>query len=209
MTALFFDLDGTLTNPKPGIVGSIRYALDKLGVDSRDDLDWCIGPPLQVSFAKLVGHARVDEAIGAYRERFGDVGLFENAVYEGIPELLATLREREIALYVATSKPHLYANRILEHFDLSQHFLRVFGAEMDGTRANKADLLAYALLETGIKSEDAVMIGDREHDVIGGVANGMETVGVLWGYGGRDELASAGAGRIVASIAELGDQFAI
>ncbi|WP_245417966.1 HAD hydrolase-like protein [Cohaesibacter celericrescens] len=205
--AIFFDLDGTLTDPKLGIVGSIRYALDALDVaDQPDDLDWCIGPPLQESFAKMVGPERMEEAIAAYRQRYSTVGLFENTVYDGIPALLTDLKSRGIALYVATSKPRLYANEILEHFELAPFFSGIFGAEMDGTRGNKAELLSYALKMSGETADLSLMIGDRKYDILGGKANQMKTLGVLWGYGDRAELELAGADLIVDDLKALADR---
>ena len=134
--AIFFDLDGTLTDPKPGITGSIQYALRKLDrpVPSQDELTWCIGPPLRASFAMLLGGEDLaDRAVEFYRERFGDVGLFENSVYPDIEQVLAALRETPRRMFVATSKPHVFATRIIAHFGLSGYFDHVFGSELDGT----------------------------------------------------------------------------
>ncbi|WP_407148054.1 HAD family hydrolase [Bradyrhizobium sp. ORS 86] len=200
--AIFFDLDGTLTDPKPGITGSIQYALRKLGrpVPSQDELTWCIGPPLRASFATLLGgEERADQAVALYRERFGDVGLFENAVYPDIAQVLARLRQGPRRMFVATSKPHVFATRIIAHFGLSGYFDHVFGSEFDGTRVNKVDLLAYALEQTGADPAQAVMIGDRSHDVIGAKRNGIRAVGVTYGYGTAEELIEAGASHLCAS----------
>ncbi|MFB9264856.1 HAD family hydrolase [Bradyrhizobium erythrophlei] len=200
--AIFFDLDGTLTDPKPGITGSIQYALHKLDrpVPSQDELTWCIGPPLRASFAALLGGEDLaDRALALYRERFGDVGLFENRVYPDIEHVLATLRQEPRRLFVATSKPHVYARRIIEHFGLTSYFERVFGSELDGTRVNKGELLAYAVEQTDVDPAQAVMIGDRSHDVIGAKTNGIRAIGVLYGYGSRDELMEAGAVHLCAS----------
>ncbi|UGY16599.1 HAD family hydrolase [Bradyrhizobium septentrionale] len=199
---IFFDLDGTLTDPKPGITGSIQYALGKLGrpVPSQGELTWCIGPPLRASFALLLGGEELaDRAVELYRERFGDVGLFENSVYPDIAEVLAELRERPGRMYVATSKPHVFAARIVAHFGLNGYFDHVFGSELDGTRVNKVDLLAYALEQTGADPAEAVMIGDRSHDVIGAIRNGIRPVGVTYGYGTPEELLEAGASHLCAS----------
>ncbi|WGR95791.1 HAD family hydrolase [Bradyrhizobium sp. ISRA443] len=200
--AIFFDLDGTLTDPKPGITGSIQYALRKLGhpVPSQDELTWCIGPPLRASFVTLLGGEELaDDAVTLYRERFGDVGLFENAVYPDIAQVLAALRQRPRRIFVATSKPHMFATRIIAHFGLSGHFDQVFGSELDGTRVNKVELLAYALEQTGVDPARAVMIGDRSHDVIGANRNGIRAVGVTYGYGTPEELIEAGASHLCAS----------
>jgi phosphoglycolate phosphatase len=201
-TTLFFDLDGTLTDPKPGITGSIQYALAKLGrpVPSQDELVWCIGPPLRASFVTLLGgEEHADRGLALYRERFGDVGLFENSVYPDIEAVLASLGQSHPRMFVATSKPHVFAKRIIEHFGLSRHFEHVFGSELDGTRVHKNDLLAYALQQTGTDPSSALMIGDRSHDVLGAKANGMAAIGVTYGYGSREELISAGARHLCAT----------
>ena len=169
MRTVFFDLDGTLTDPKPGIVRSIQHALGRLNrpVPEEDDLLWCIGPPLRSSFVRLLdGEAEADLAVAFYRDRFGDIGLYENDVYPGITRVLGELKAAGWALHVATSKPHVYAQRILEHFELTAHFDQVFGAELSGERADKTDLLAQALRESGGSSGRSVMIGDRSHDML-------------------------------------------
>jgi phosphoglycolate phosphatase len=202
MDAIFFDLDGTLTDPKPGITRSIQYALDKLGqptIPTEDELTWCIGPPLRASFVKLLGEASADLAVSLYRERFSDIGLYENAVYAGVDDVLTALRQSGHRLFVATSKAHVFADRIIDHFDLRRHFERVFGAELDGTRADKSDLLAYALKTTSVESSHAVMIGDRSHDMIGARNNGIKGIGVLYGYGSAQELTAAGASHLCAT----------
>ena len=205
-TTLFFDLDGTLTDPKPGITGSIQYALERLGrpIPSQDELTWCIGPPLRASFVALLGgEALADRALALYRERFGDVGLFENSLYPGIADALATLAGAPRRMFVATSKPHVFARRIIDHFGLSGCFEQVFGSELDGTRVHKADLLAYALAETRVAPSQALMIGDRSHDVVGAKANGMDAVGVTYGYGSPEELLTAGVVHLCASPREV------
>lgn len=201
-TSLFFDLDGTLTDPKIGITASIQYALQRLGraVPPQDELVWCIGPPLRTSFVTLLGAEELAErAVSFYRERFGDVGLFENSVYPDVEAMLAVLARPGVRMFVATSKPHVFAKRIIDHFGLAGHFEHVFGSELDGTRVRKADLLAYALQQTGVDASRALMIGDRGHDVVGAKANGMDAVGVTYGYGSREELIAAGARHLCAS----------
>jgi phosphoglycolate phosphatase len=200
--AIFFDLDGTLTDPKPGITRSIQYALQKLDlpVPSQDELTWCIGPPLRDSFVALLGgDSRADLAVTLYRERFGDVGLYENAVYPDIEHVLTALKQSHGRLFVATSKARVFAERIIEHFGLGGYFEHVFGAELDGTRVHKSDLLAYALENTGVDPSRALMIGDRSHDMIGARNNGMNAIGVLYGYGSREELIGAGASHVCAT----------
>lgn len=197
MNAICFDLDGTLTDPKEGIVGSVRYALEKMGhvvSDNDDDLTWCIGPPLLQSFEKLVGSTpEAQRALALYRERFGEIGLYENEVYGGIHTVLQTLANEGRRLFVATSKPTVYAERILHHFELSEYFETTFGSELDGTRADKTDLLAWVVEQANLEPSTTVMIGDRRHDIVGAKNNAINTIGVLYGYGGRAELEAAGA----------------
>ena len=197
MDTIYFDLDGTLTDPKPGITRSIRYALQKLDhptMPTEDELTWCIGPPLRASFVRLLGaETSADLAVSYYRERFSDIGLYENRVYEGIGEVLTTLRASGHRLFVATSKAHVFADRIIDHFGLRDHFEYVFGAELDGTRADKSDLLEYALKQAAVDPAKTLMIGDRSHDMVGAKNNGMKGIGVLYGYGTPEELTGAGA----------------
>lgn len=203
---IFFDLDGTLSDPKPGITGSIQYALGKLDrpVPTQDELTWCIGPPLRASFVALLGgETHADRGVELYRERFGTVGLFENKLYDGIVPVLAALHGSGRTLYVATSKPHVFADRIIDHFGLRQYFTRVFGSELDGTRVDKSDLLRYALDETEVDPARTLMIGDRKHDVIGAANNGIAAIGAVYGYGGRHELVEAGAKHLVTAPNEI------
>ncbi len=195
---VLLDLDGTLTDPKPGITGCISYALNQLGHPSppSDELTWCIGPPLRGSFCELVGEDRADEALAKYRERFADVGLFENEVYPGVHDCLASLTETGFNLALATSKPFVYAERIIEHFALRPYFTRLYGSELDGTRADKTDLIAYIRECEGIELDMAMMVGDRRHDIEGAKANGIRGIGVLYGYGSAEELSAAGARRL-------------
>lgn len=203
---VFFDLDGTLTDPKIGITASIQYALAKLDVPvpTQDELTWCIGPPLRASFVALLGgEDKADLGVALYRERFGDVGLFENELYPGVATALAAVAASGRRMFVATSKPHVFADRIIEHFGLRQYFQRVFGSELDGTRVDKSELLRYALEQTSADAARAMMIGDRKHDIIGAANNGITAIGALYGYGGREELTKAGAAHLVQSPAEI------
>lgn len=196
---IFLDLDGTLIDPKPGITRSIRHALIEMGRDApgEDALEWCIGPPLWDSFRQLgVAEAELDRAVALYRERFTDVGLFEATLYEGALDMLAALRGAGVRLWLATSKPHTYARTICAHFGISAFLDGVFGSELDGTRSDKTELLAHALRETATVANDAKMLGDRKHDMIGASNNGLRSIGALWGYGGRAELEAAGAGQL-------------
>jgi phosphoglycolate phosphatase len=199
MIALF-DLDGTLTNPKAGITRSVQYALERLGrpILEADKLTWMIGPPLIAGFTKLLGGpAEAPDAVRFYRERYSDIGLFENEVYEGIPGLLRDLQDKDVRLFVATSKPHVFARRILDHFDLSGFFAEIYGSELDNRNADKRDLIRHILDQERFGPARAVMIGDREHDAIGARANGIASIGVTWGYGSRTELLEAGAACLV------------
>ena len=203
MDAIYFDLDGTLTDPKPGIIRSIQYALQRLDhptMPTEDELTWCIGPPLRASFVRLLGaETSADLAVSYYRERFSDIGLYENGVYDGIGEVLTSLCASGHRLFVATSKPHVFAERIIDHFGLRDHFERVFGSELDGTRVDKSHLLEYALKQASVDPSKTLMIGDRSHDMVGAVNNGMKGIGVLYGYGSRDELLEAGAHHVCAT----------
>ena len=190
-----FDLDGTLTDPGTGIKNSIRYALTRFGLPSLEEtiLDRFIGPPLLDSFVKYCGVSNEDSRtlLALYREYFADRGIYENTVYGEIPRMLTELRSRGAHLFLATSKPEPFAKRILEHFDLIRYFDFVGGSTMDETRTDKAEVIAYVLTETGIDPALSVMVGDRSYDIKGGTANGMDTVGVLYGYGNAEELSDA------------------
>jgi phosphoglycolate phosphatase len=208
MTTIYFDLDGTLTNPKLGIARSIQYALGKLdrSTPPEDELSWCIGPPLRASFKKMLGTDDLaDRALVLYRERFADIGIFENEIYPGIEDTLSVLAESGRRLFVATSKPGVYAERIIDYFKLKVYFERVFGSELDGRRSDKTDLLGYALETTRVDPSQAIMIGDRSHDMIGARNNGITAVGVLYGYGSEEELLNAGAHHICATPQRLLD----
>ncbi|MCG8375586.1 MAG: HAD hydrolase-like protein, partial [Chlorobiales bacterium] len=155
------------------------------------ELTWCIGPPLKNSLARLLNTDDEDfaqEALALYRERFAKAGLYENAVYPGIPAVLKELSTAGHMLYLATAKPTLYAGRIINHFNLQAYFRKLYGSELDGTRTDKSELIAYILQKEKTDSSQTVMIGDRKHDMIGAKNNGVTSVGVLWGYGGSEEL---------------------
>lgn len=202
---IFFDLDGTLTDPKEGITRCIQHALTILDGDAPDteELLWCIGPPLLQSFEQLLDAQRAPQALALYRERFSAIGLYENALYPGISTLLKNLQQAGHRLYIASSKPHIYVERILEHFDLADYFDAVFGAELDGTRSDKTQLLRYALDHTGHSPSQSCMVGDRKHDAIGAINNQLRFIGVLYGYGNAQELASAGARVLVEDAGAL------
>lgn len=205
---ILFDLDGTLTDPKEGITKSVAYALESFGihVEDLDSLCKFIGPPLKESFMVYyeLDDAQGDQAVEKYRERFAVTGLFENKVYPGIREMLELLKEQGKTLLVATSKPSIYARQILEHFDLMKYFTFLSGSELDGTRVDKAEVITYALQENKIQDlSKVIMIGDREHDIIGANKNGIDSIGVLYGYGGREEFEKNHASYVAKQVEEL------
>lgn len=206
---LLFDLDGTLTDPMVGITSSVQYALEKFGIHVRylKELIPFIGPPLAESFQKFYGFSKEDaeKAIQYYREYYAPKEIFENEVYEGIPEMLAHLTEAGFTLLVATSKPTVFARKVLKHFGMEDYFSFVGGSELDGSRTKKAEVISYILKTCGIEAKEAIMIGDRRHDIEGGKACGLESVGVLYGYGTEQELTEAGADHIIRTVAELED----
>ncbi|BAY48994.1 hypothetical protein SAMD00079811_66230 [Scytonema sp. HK-05] len=201
---ILFDLDGTLTDPKPGITGCIQYALFKLGhkPPDADDLHWCIGPPLKDSFSLLLKTSDatvLEQALSLYRSRFSSIGLFENSLYPQIPETLQAIRFAGYKTFVATSKPHIYARRIIEHFALSSLFDGVYGSELNGTRSVKADLIHHILLTENLSPPTVVMVGDRAHDIIGAKHHQIASIGVTYGYGTEQELKAHGADLIAHS----------
>ncbi|RLQ94664.1 HAD family hydrolase [Falsibacillus albus] len=205
---ILFDLDGTLSDPKVGITKSVQYALHRMGIDEPavDKLDGFIGPPLQVSFKEHFHFNEVDtqKAIDLYRERFKEKGMFENKLYPHISSLLKLLQEQEFTLIVATSKPTVFAEQILKHFKIEKYFDLVVGSELDGTRAGKTQIIQYILdYYQEHRRSDFVMIGDREHDIIGANNTGIASIGVTYGYGSYDELRQSNPTNIVESVEEL------
>ncbi len=205
---ILFDLDGTLTDPVEGITRSIQYTLKKLRKPAPDaeDLHWCIGPPLVESLKRLLGDTgsgQVQEALIIYRERFSKIGKFENKVYEGIPEVLSVLNEKGFTLFVATSKPRVYSVDIVRHFALAPYFNCVYGSELNGDLVNKTELINHIISNEGLDKNNAVMIGDRSHDMIGARNNGMASIGVTYGYGTREELLDSGADQLATSPSEI------
>jgi phosphoglycolate phosphatase len=208
LTILLFDLDGTLTDPRKGLVNCVRHAFEALNrpCPPEELLVTFIGPPLRPMFATLLDTsdtALIESAVAHYRERYARKGLFETEAYPGISEMLAESRGFASAAFLATSKPTVFAKRIVDHLGFKDHFSGIYGVELDGRFDDKADLLAYLLDSEGIAPESAVMIGDRAADILAARANRIRTVGVLWGYGSWDELNSAGARTIAASPREL------
>ena len=203
---VLLDLDGTLTDNFAGISRSILHALARMGAPDPGEaaLRTCVGPPLRESFARLipgVDAAGVEVAIGHYRERYRDVGWRENVAYEGVASALAALAARRVRMFVCTSKPEVFATRIVAHFGFDAYVERVHGADLAGALDDKRALLAHALSREGIDAAQAVMVGDRHHDVRAARANGVRAIGVLWGYGSRAEL--EGAERLLERTGEL------
>ena len=203
---LVFDLDGTLSDNYEGITRSIRHALERLGVPAPDEttLRACVGPPLRESLARLLPSpdaAAIEAALAAYRERFDDVGWRENTLYDGVPEALAALATDGARMYVCTTKPEVFATRIVAHFGLDALVTRVYGVDLAGALDDKRALLAHLLATESLAPARAIMVGDRHLDVRAAQANGTRAVGVLWGYGSAAEL--AGAERLLAAPPEL------
>jgi phosphoglycolate phosphatase len=208
---LLLDLDGTLVDPAAGLVASFQRGLVAAGVAvlPAAELDYIIGPPLRMTFPRAgVPDDRVEIAISAYRKYYSAGAMFEAHIYTGIPDALATLKARGHVLHVATSKPHVFAKPILKHFGLADNFDSIHGAELDGRRDAKADVIAYLLAQQSIDPGDALMIGDTPYDVVGAQRHGIATIGVAWGHGGRRALADAGAVTIIDAPHELVDAVA-
>ncbi len=207
---ILFDLDGTLTDPFEGITNSVVHALKRYNIEVTDkrELRSFIGPPLVESFMKYFNFTEADakNAVEVYREHFGTKGLFENELYEGIPNMLSELKSRGKTVIMATSKPEVYARRIAEHFDIAKYFDYMAGSELNGQRIAKTEVIEYALSSLGISDRrNCLMIGDRLHDINGAKKSDIHSVGVLWGYGSREELEEAGADYICSSVENLID----
>ncbi len=208
-THVLIDLDGTISNSLPGIARSLQYAFAECGYEppTDDAVRSIIGPPFEVSFPILgVPVQEMAPVVAKYRERYNDIGLFENELYDGVPEMLDALRDDGLALALATAKPEAIAHRITAHFGLSAHFVFEAGAStvLSDDRRTKADVITYGLGELGISAGDhVVMLGDRDHDVEGALANGIDCVGVSWGFGSTDELLGAGARVVVDDPADV------
>lgn len=207
---ILWDLDGTLTDSKKGIINCIRYALDKFGksVNSKEDLNWCLEPPLYDSFSRLVPNASYEEVLTLvkyYRERFSVTGMFENDVYQDIPDLFSDLQnnQKHLRNYLATSKLNIYAKKILSHFNLIHNFTSVHGSELNGERSDKGELITYIINTECLEPNKTVMIGDRKHDIVGAKKAGIRSIGITWGYGTHEELQMAGAEYIFSTPREL------
>lgn len=205
---ILFDLDGTLSDPKIGITKSVQFALDRMGIriDNLDELDSFIGPPLQQSFSEYYSfdEAQTRKAITHYRERFSDVGMYENTLYDHIPTLLQELKEHGHTLIVATSKPTVFAEEILKYFNIHHHFDLVVGSNLDGTRTAKTEIIQYILdFYEQHSSEAFIMIGDRKHDIIGAHNTGIDSIGVTYGYGSEEEIKQINPTYQVSTVLEL------
>lgn len=206
--AVLLDLDGTLSDSRPGIVACFRHMLGELGHDPAavGDITWAVGPPIAVSIRTLLekyGDDRVDLAILTYRARYSDVGIYECTVFPGVPEMLAALQAAGHALCVATSKRRDFAERVVDYLKLRQYLPKVYGALPGGGLDEKKDLLAEILRIEGFQADTTTMVGDRLHDIHAAQANALRSIGVLWGYGGHTELQAAGADEIVATPREI------
>ena len=208
--AVLLDLDGTLSDPFVGITRSIQYALEKMGADvpEPEALRWCIGPPLWDSFKVLLktdDHAVAGRAVAFYRERYTTVGLFENQVYPGVPDMLGKLKRAGLFLSLATSKPISYAGRIIEHFGLADYFDALHGSQLDGRNSDKATLIAYILDTENLAADRSVMVGDRKHDIIGARANDVDVFAVSYGYGDEAEFTAHAPDAICKSPADVAE----
>ncbi len=201
---VFLDLDGTMTDAGPGITKSIAYALEKMGQapPPLKELEKYVGPALQDTFPQL-GVQDVETALSYYRERYTDVGLFENSVYDGVHQMMDDLISNGFKLAMATAKPFVYAKRITEHYELAPRMARQFGSELGGWLTNKKDLLQHALNETGADPTASFMLGDRSHDAIGARYNSIVPIGALWGFGSNQELKDAQCAAIGAAPADV------
>lgn len=207
-TYILFDLDGTLTDPYEGISKCISYALKGMNFPLHQDYKKFIGPPLTYSFVNFCGMSDKEavEAVKIYRERFSTVGLFENKVYEGIPNLLAFLKDSGAKLAVATSKPTCFSQRILDKFDLNKYFDVLVGSELNGDRIEKSQVVKECIKKLGIKNSEldfTYMVGDRKYDIIGAKENFVKSIGVEYGYAQGDELTQYGADYIVKDVSSL------
>jgi len=205
---LLFDLAGTLTDSFEGLGRCLTYAVERMGHDLPSDavLRGCVGPPLRETLARLMpaaDAAAIERSLGYYRERFSATGWMENEVYPGIENALAGLAGQGHRMLVCTSKPLVYAERIVEHFGLAGHFAAVYGAGLDALLDDKSRLMALIIEREGLDPARCAMIGDRAQDICAALVNGVAPFGVLWGYGSREELTQAGARRLLAAPHEI------
>ncbi len=207
---ILFDLDGTLTDPKVGITRCIQFSLEHFDVQvpEADNLTWCIGPPLRDSFSHLLNTAdddKLDLALANYRKRFSKIGIFENIVFPEIPKSLERIKDSGFRIYLATSKPRVFAEQILDHFKLIQFFDMVYGAELNGSLVDKGELIAHIIESESLDPERSLMVGDRVYDIAGGKENGIMTAAVSYGYGSMDEIISSKPDLIFDRFSDLSD----
>ena len=204
---ILFDLDGTLTDPKVGITKSVDYALQKMGIIDNDleSLKKFIGTPLTKSFNEYYGFnfQEVEKAIMYYREYFSVTGIYENIIYPGIEYILKELKNRKIKIIVATSKPLIYAKKITDHFNITKYFTNIEGSQLDGKLSDKTELIAYIMQKYNLLPGNTIMVGDREHDIIGAENNEIDSIGVGYGYGSNEELTYSGANYYVNTVNNL------
>ena len=207
MKRILFDLDGTLTDPFLGITRSVAYSLKSFGieVDDLETLKPFIGPPLDVSFREYyhMDEAQSWKAVEKYREYFSKKGLFENKVYEGMEDFLQSLLNMDMKLYVCTSKPEVFAKEILDHFSLTPYFTGIYGATLDGSLKNKGDVIAHCIKQEQLNIQDCMMVGDRQHDIVGAHQNQIPCIGVLYGYGSLEEFQEYHCDYIAKDLIEL------
>jgi len=208
ITNILLDLDGTLTDPKEGITRCIQYALGQLhrAIPPREELVWCIGPPLKASLAKLLHTTDpgiIDQALVHYRKRFSQKGLFENILYPDVVSALGDLQRAGFKLFLATSKPRVFATQILQHFKLSPFFQTAYGSELDGRLSDKGELIAYIIDQEGLDTTETLMVGDRVFDIEGGKKNRLATAAVAYGYGTPEEITEAGPDVVFETLADL------
>ncbi|PYS50363.1 MAG: HAD family hydrolase [Acidobacteria bacterium] len=212
MRNILFDLDGTLTDSSEGIVRCLQYALEKLSLEcpTPAELHAHIGPPVRNALGLIMktdDDDLIEEALRLYRVRFSETGIYENRVYEGIPETLSALSASSRRLFVATSKPLVFTERILNHFQLTDYFDAIFGSELSGKLDNKVELIRHVLSSTALAPDETLMIGDRMYDIIGARENGCLSIGVTYGFGSEEELRGAGANLICKSPLEIAEHF--
>jgi phosphoglycolate phosphatase len=208
LSDILFDLDGTLADPKEGITRCIQFSLGQLGLTSpgADQLTWCIGPPLRGSLSRLLNtadDALLDQALSYYRKRFSETGIYENALYPKITDALRRIRTAGFRVFLATSKPRVYAKRILDHFDLTQFFQAIHGSELDGRLSDKGELVTHILDSEMLDPKATLIVGDRFHDIIAGKKNGIMTAAVTYGYGSREEITASEPDLIFESPSDL------
>jgi len=206
-TNILFDLDGTLTDPKEGIINSVKFALAKMGVNESEvgDLMKFIGPPLHVSFRDFCGFSfpDADKAVQYFREYFTDKGINENRIFPGVVELLKSLKSRNMRIVLATSKPTVHANAVLDNFGITEYFQYVKGSNLNGTESGKTEIISHIIEKFKLEKNKTIMIGDRFYDIIGAKENGIDSIGVTFGYGSETELKEAGATYICKSVKEI------